>query len=83
MKYFLAGLIAATMLFFVAGCSVNPSELDDKYAQGFANKMKYAKDNKTGLCFAMVASRKTGYFNSTGLGVTMVPCEAVEHLLVK
>lgn len=78
MKKFLSMLaITAALL----GCSVNPSEMPKNYAKDAANKMVYARDNRTGLCFGFVASRKTGTFSSSGLGATLVPCEKVENYL--
>ncbi len=65
------------------GCSVNPSGLSDSYAQQFVNKLKYVKDTRTGLCYAVVAARTTAETDSSGIGITEVPCEACEHLLVK
>lgn len=62
-------------------CNVNPSEINQTYAKNFVNKMTYAKDERTGLCFGMVASRKTGNTDQNGLGFTMVPCDKVKHLI--
>lgn len=77
MKLFIM-LLAACLL---AGCSVNPSGVSQKYAQGFVNNMTYAKDSRTGLCFGVAASRRTAKMSSTGIGVVSVPCDKVEHLL--
>ncbi len=72
------------ILQMLSGCSVNSSKLDAKYAKGFVNKMTYTKDTRTGLCYAMVASRKTWDANSSGLGITEVPYSAeVERLIGK
>lgn len=71
-------LVSILVLF---GCSVNPSELSPKYAKEMANKITYTRDDRTGLCFAVIASRKTGTASQSGLGMTVVPCEAVEHLI--
>jgi hypothetical protein len=56
--------------------------LDSNYAKKFTGKITYVQDARTGLCFGMVATRKTGSTNQTGLGMTMVPCEAVKGYLV-
>lgn len=61
----------------MSSCSVNTSgdinvDTDD---------LKYVKDSRTGLCFAMVASRKSFDTDATGLGLTCVPCKDVEHLI--
>lgn len=39
-----------------------------------ANDVGYFKDNRTGLCFAAVASRKSFDANASGFGLTNVPC---------
>ena len=41
----------------------------------------YVKDSRTGLCFGIVASRKSFSTDATGLGVTCVPCADVEKLI--
>tara|TARA_R110002012_G_scaffold188007_5_gene355051 strand:+ start:347 stop:577 length:231 start_codon:yes stop_codon:yes gene_type:complete len=45
------------------------------------NDMSYFKDGRTNLCFGVVASKKALSVETTGLGVTCVPCENVEHLI--
>lgn len=45
------------------------------------NNILYVKDIRTGLCFGFVASRKTTSLETTGLGMTCVPCENVEKYL--
>jgi starvation-inducible outer membrane lipoprotein len=68
----------------LSACSINPSEFSDGTAKDLVAALKYAKDKRTGLCFAMVASRKTGNTDQTGLGFTNVPCTPeVERILVK
>ncbi|MFH0891833.1 MAG: hypothetical protein V1867_03580 [Candidatus Falkowbacteria bacterium] len=67
----------------VFGCSVNPSEINPDFARNFARNITYAQDPRTDLCFAFVASRKTGDTDQNGLGMSVVPCERVNHLLVK
>lgn len=73
-------LIIALMLSqILTSCGVNTSgnvNVDPENIQ-------YFKDSRTNLCFGIVASRKSGSYETTGLGVTCVPCEAVEHLLNK
>ena len=43
--------------------------------------IQYVKDARTGLCYGVVASRKSFRLSTTGLGLTCVPCEEVEKLL--
>lgn len=78
-------IIAAIMVgsLFLVGCSVNPSELSDGYVRNFARTTKYVKDERTGICFAVVASRATGGLTSTGVAMATVPCEKVGSMLVK
>ena len=64
---------------FMTSCSVNSS--DNVNIDG--EDMVYFKDSRTNLCFGAVASRKAMTASTTGLGVTCVPCETVEHLIGK
>jgi len=75
MKTKLTLLALCAVLF--AGCSVNTSgnvDID-------ADDIKYVKDTRSGLCYGVVASRKTFTLSTTGLGLTCVPCDKVEHLI--
>lgn len=69
-------LIGIAML-TLTSCSVNSSDNID--IDG--TDMTYFKDSRTGLCFGAVASRRTMSASTTGLGVTCVPCDKVEHLI--
>jgi hypothetical protein len=71
------------ILFFAlalpGGCSVNTSgniDID-------ADDLQYFKDDRTGLCFAAVASRKSMSTDATGLGLTCVPCDSLKNVKVK
>jgi hypothetical protein len=75
-------LISILVVLFVMGCSVNPSEVTDSYAKKYASKVKYVQDERTGICFAVIASRKTMRADQTGLGITVVDCKSCQHLLV-
>lgn len=79
MRFILISLIFV----FMIGCSVNPSKIGSSEAQEFAEKITYVKDHRTNLCFAIVATRKTGDMNSTGMGITEVPCNDVKYLIQK
>jgi len=70
-------IILATMM--ITSCSVNTSEIDDFDT----SKISYFKDNRTGCCFAVVASRKTGSTEQSGLGITEVDCDKVKKYLKK
>lgn len=74
------------VLFFcivLMGCSVNPSKVTDKYAKEFISKTSYVKDDRTGMCFAIVATRMTFHSDQNGISFTWVPCENVKDFLVK
>ena len=73
--------IIAISLF--AGCAVNPSEVSNDYAKEFISKATYVKDSRTGLCYAIVATRMTGKTDQNGVSFTWVPCEQVASVLVK
>jgi len=60
-----------------AGCSVSTSGNVDFDA----DDIQYEKDSRTGLCFGLVATRKPFEAGTSGLGLTCVPCDKVEHLI--
>ena len=78
MKKFI--FISLILITFV-GCSVNSSKLSQDYANDFVEDMTFAKEKRSGLCFGMVASRKTMSTDSSGLGITEVPCSKIIHLI--
>ena len=80
-NFFLFAFIVSC--FFISSCNVNPSEVTDDYAKNFVKKVKYAKDERTGLCYAMVATRETGSTDQNGISWTWVPCDSVQKFLVK
>ena len=81
-KLLVAGIfLCISVLLLTASCDVNPSKMTDEYAREMATKLTYTKDHRTGLCFAVITSRKTGSADQTGFGMTMVPCDAVKHLI--
>lgn len=59
------------MLLLLVGCGVSTSGNININTQD----IKIVKKNN--LCFAVVASRKTLNFNTSGLGMAYVPCEKV------
>lgn len=72
-------VIMLVVLFFVIGCDINPSKFGHDEAMSFAENLTYVKDKRTGLCFAIVASRRTGDAEQSGMGITQVPCDIVRH----
>ena len=75
MKKFLLILLG---LFFV-GCSVNPSKVDKP--EKFMKTITYVKDERTGLCFSIIATRKSFATYQSGVGMACVPCSSVEKFL--
>lgn len=73
--------IGIVSLMVITGCSVNPSEISAEYADDMVGKITYAQDHRTGLCFGVIASRKTGSTDQTGFGMSLVPCNKVKHLV--
>lgn len=63
-------LAASAIALFLAGCGVNTSGNIDFNA----SHIKYTQDPRTELCYAYVASRKTAKVDTSGLGLTNVPC---------
>lgn len=46
------------------------------------DKIQYYQDKRTGLCFAVLGSKKAVSMETTGMGMTCVPCESVETYLL-
>jgi hypothetical protein len=67
--------------FLIVSCDVQPSKISSSDAKDMAEKITYTKDERTGLCFAVIASRKALKANQSGLGLTVVPCEKVERFI--
>jgi hypothetical protein len=72
-------LILGLMVLGLSSCDVHNTDNIDIDT----NAIRYVKDSRTGLCFALTASRKSFDANATGLGLTCVPCKDVEHLIGK
>ena len=70
-------ILAALTVVMLAGCGVNTSD----NVNVRSSDITYFQDKRTDLCFALVATRKTGDFNTSGVGLTEVPCEAVKEYL--
>jgi hypothetical protein len=82
-KMWMLFLCCSLAMCLLAGCSVNPSEVSKDYAKEFVSKATYVKDNKTGMCFAVTGTRKTGDVNQNGISFTWVPCEQAEKFIEK
>lgn len=67
------------MALLIAGCGVSTSS--NVNVDG--DDVRYVQDERTGLCFAVTASRKAFKVDTTGLGFTNVPCTEEVLALVK
>lgn len=62
-------------------CSVNPSKIGKAEAGKFVDKLTYIKDKRVGICFAIIASRRSFNTDSSGLAITEVSCFKVKKYL--
>ena len=69
--------IIAIILLTMSSCEVNRSG-NNKFNE---SDIKYVKDSKTNLCFALMTSRKALSGAISGFGFTQAPCEDVEKFL--
>jgi len=72
-------IIALGSLLLLTACGVSSSD----NVNVDANDLTYIKDSRTGLCYAVVASRKAMSVDTTGLGFTMVTCNEKVMALIK
>lgn len=63
---------AVIMAALLTGCATQSGEVNAD-----PHKIKYIRDNRTGLCFAVLGSRRATSINSSGLGMACVPCESI------
>ncbi|HWP61294.1 MAG TPA: hypothetical protein VN495_01695 [Candidatus Paceibacterota bacterium] len=68
-------LIPFFALLLLTGCGPSVSKPSKSTAREVVNKMTYAQDSKTGLCYAVLASKSAWNFNDSSLTITWVPCE--------
>jgi len=80
-KYVLLAVLCMSLP-MIAACSVEPSKIEGSHAAKMSTELTYFKDTRTGLCFATIASRKTGDASQSGLGLTCVPCENLKRVTV-
>ncbi len=56
----------------------------NKRANKFSSNIKYIQDKRKRICFALISSNWiNANLSSTGIGMTKIPCEQVESLLIK
>lgn len=63
-------LFVIPLVTLIAGCGVNTSSNID--VDG--TDLRYFKDSRTDMCYAVVASRKARSIDTSGLGMTNVEC---------
>jgi len=62
-------------LLFLTGCNIqSPVSVGSEDAKDVMDSLTYAKDPRTKLCFALVASRHAAAPGSNGFTITYVPC---------
>ena len=66
-------LVAASIV--LAGCSVGLDKPNLSVAQDVVEKLRYIKDPKTDLCFAIVSTSQALHPSDNGMTMTWVPCE--------
>jgi regulatory protein YycI of two-component signal transduction system YycFG len=48
------------------------------------NNIEYFKDERTGLCFAVISSSISGYATtSNAVSITCVPCDSIKKTFIK
>jgi hypothetical protein len=81
MKFFVPFLLLAVAL---SGCSPAPVKISLSESRQITNNLSYAKDDRTGHCFAVIGSRKANEPMSGSTTITWVPCNPeVERLIGK
>ena len=76
MKKILISLVTV-MVIGLSSCDVNSEKMENFEP----HDITYYKDSRTGICYAVVASRTSGSTDQTGLGMTVVPCDKVKDYL--
>jgi hypothetical protein len=76
-------LIGLVMIATLTSCAQKASKVSNENAKEFVSEATYTKDNRTGMCYAVVAS-KTSFINpQQGMSFTWVPCEQAEKFINK
>lgn len=72
-------ILAITLVVLFTSCNQTSTKFK---ANNFKQEdITYVKDRRTNLCYAILAGRKTGDADQSGLGFACVPCEQVEDYL--
>ena len=67
--------ILAICTLVTSGCGVSVSRTGNSTAREAVDKLTYAQDYRTGLCYATVSSSSAFHVNDQGMTITWVPCE--------
>lgn len=76
-------LVLAVPLIFVVSCTQEPLQLNNQVAIDIVENIKYVRDGRTGICYAVTGSYnplKTA--SSANTSITTVPCSSCEKLLI-
>jgi hypothetical protein len=66
-----------------AGCAQQASKVSDDEAKKFVAEATYAKDDRTGMCFAVIGSKTWDSPSQQGMSFTWVPCEQADKFIKK
>jgi hypothetical protein len=67
-------LIIIPIPLILAGCAPQASKMSIEDSMDAVQSLRYVHDERTGECFAVVASRHQGELNQNGFTITWVPC---------
>lgn len=72
----------AALLLILGGCSQSASVVSASDAKQATSSLMYEKDQRSNLCFAIVASRHPLEASQNGLTITYVPCTPEVEALI-
>jgi uncharacterized protein YceK len=73
MKTKITVLLLATVI-CLSGCGVGMSKPSDGKAEEMIQKTVYVKDDRAGVCYAMVSTHHQMQVSDDGMSMTSVPC---------
>ena len=68
-------IVVCTVVLALAGCNADVRPTSQEKADEVADQVVYSRDNRTGLCFAVIGSMSGIDIRSQSLSMTWVPCE--------
>jgi len=66
-------------IFILMSCSARLVKINNPEKIG--NKLSYFQDQKTGLCFAVIAIKSDFNISQGGMSITQVPCENIKKII--